>query len=135
MSRALSPLTIVRLRRKVTDAVDLVSLSVGPTETLEASSMMMPPPSRTTCLVSSRQVVSTPTLLVNNIRRENVQRSITANVTEVKLVSWYEHQQGRVVFDIGGTMFVTSKATLRGDTGSLVCAMTQSGSPHALDKN
>ena len=88
---------------EVTYAVDLVSLLVGPTETLEASIMMMSPPPRTACLVSSRQVVSTPTLLVNNIRRESVQRSITASVTEVKLASWYEHQQGRVVLDIGGT--------------------------------
>ena len=114
---------------EVTDTVDLVSLLVGPTETLEASSMMMSPPPRTTCLVSSRQVVSTPTLLVNNIRRESVQISITASVTEVKMASWYEHQQGRVVLDIGGTRFVTSKATLRGDPGSLLCAMTQPGSP------
>ena len=45
--------------QEVTDLVDLVNLLVGPTETLEASSMMSPPP-RTTCLVSSRQVVSTP---------------------------------------------------------------------------
>jgi hypothetical protein len=88
---------------EVTYAVDLVSLLVGPTETLEASIMMMSHPPRTACLVSSRQVVSTPTLLVNNIRRESVQRSITANVTEVKLASWYEHQQGRVVLDIWGT--------------------------------
>ena len=114
---------------EVTDTVDLVSLLVGPTETLEASSMMMSPPPRTTCLVSSRQVVSTPTLLVNNIRRESVQISITASVTEVKMASWYEHQQGRVVLDIRGTRFVTSKATLRGDPGSLLCAMTQPGSP------
>jgi hypothetical protein len=114
--------------QEVTDVVDLVSLLVGPTETLEASSMMMSPPPRTTCLVSSRQVVSTP-LLVNNIRRESVQRSITASVTEVKLASWYEHQQGRVVLNTGGTRFVTSKATLRGDPDSLLCAMTQPGSP------
>jgi hypothetical protein len=60
----------IEAEEEVTDAVDLVSLLVGPTETLEASSMMMSPPPRTTCLVSSRQVVSTPTLLVNNIRRE-----------------------------------------------------------------
>ena len=45
--------------QEVTDVVNLVSLLVGPTETLEASIMMMSPPPRTACLVSSRQVVST----------------------------------------------------------------------------
>ena len=85
---------------EVTDAVDLVSLLVGPTETLEASSMMMSPPPRTTCLVSSRQVVSTP-LSLSITSDGSVQRSITANVTEVRLASCYEHQQDRVVLDIG----------------------------------
>lgn len=119
---------------EVTDAVDVVSLSVGPTKTMEASSIMMSPPTRTTCLVSSRQFVSTPTLLVNDIRRVSVQ-IITDSVTEVKLASWYEHQQGRVVLDIGGTRFITSKVTLSGDPGSLLCATTQAWFPHALHED
>ena len=37
-------------------------------------------------------------------------------------------QASRVVFDVGGTRFVTSRATRRCDSGSLLCVMVQPGS-------
>ena len=54
--------------------------------------------------------------------------SMTSNVTDVKLAGWSDAQSGRVVLDVGGRRFATSKATLRCDPGSLLSAMVLSGS-------
>ena len=111
----------IEAEEEVTDAVDLVSLLVGPTETLEASSMMMSPPH--VWLVVDRLCL--PPLSLSITSDGSVQRSITANVTEVKLASCYEHQQGRVVLDIGGTRFVTDTKVDSVDDDSFVFDITE----------
>ena len=46
-------------------------------------------------------------------------------MTEVKLASCYEHQQGRVVLDIGGTRFVTDTKVDSVDDDSFVFDITE----------
>ncbi|CAC5422655.1 unnamed protein product [Mytilus coruscus] len=46
-------------------------------------------------------------------------------VTDVKLAAWSDVQAGRVVLDIGGTRFVTSKFTLKMEPSSLLAEMVK----------
>lgn len=62
-------------------------------------------------------------------RRVVVEALTLGDMSGVKLAEWSDIQAGRVVLDIGGTRFLTSKTTLRADPGSLLCAMVRQGSP------
>lgn len=62
-------------------------------------------------------------------RRVVVEALTLGDISGVKLAEWSDIQAGRVVLDIGGTRFLTSKTTLRADPGSLLCAMVRQGSP------
>ena len=61
--------------------------------------------------------------------RVNVRRDIAASVLHTKLENLYERQTGRVVLDVGGKRFYTSRAALSTDPACLLNAMLQPGSP------
>ena len=116
-------------------AEDQLSIVVGPSETLNAFSMPTPSPKQDIRVLKSK-VAARANLIscrgdmaITANSTQRVAHDIQASITEVRLASWSDAQSGRVILDVGGTKFVTSKATLRGDPGSLLAAMIQPGSP------
>ena len=134
-----------------TGDVDQLSLGVGPGETLEGApdrSFLHQEDSPVMPVVSQQiPVACSPGMnhIVANLvpRREpashgsvqspSQQGAIATlspgNLSDVKLGGWSDIQAGRVILDVGGTRYITSRSTLRTDPGSLLCAMVRQGSP------
>lgn len=113
------------------EIADSMSIAVGPQETLESTGpltpirVQVPPP-------TVEAVATTPTVAEAAVPGRQVvwdRLSATTEIRSVRLASWSDIQAGRVVLDIGGTKFVTSKATLRSEPSSLLAEMVRQGSP------
>ena len=134
-----------------TGDVDQLSLGVGPGETFEGApdrSSLHQEDSPVMPVVSQQiPVASLPVMnhAVANLvpRRESASHGSVegpsqqgaiatlsqGNLSDVKLGGWSDIQAGRVILDVGGTRYITSRSTLRTDPGSLLCAMVRQGSP------
>ncbi|VDI18693.1 Hypothetical predicted protein [Mytilus galloprovincialis] len=117
------------------EVVDQVSIGVGPQETLEVPSIPLPSIRVEEPTPQSPAVTPRPTQdraeavpAIEPARRVVWDHLASQRVTDVKLAGWSDVQSGRVVLDIGGTRFVTSKATLKMEPSSLLAEMVQEGS-------
>lgn len=100
------------------------------------------------------QIASSPKTHQATTRRESASRGpvespsqqevtetlFQGNPSDVKLGGWSDIQAGRVILDVSGTRFITSRCRLRMDPSSLLCAMVRQGSPpmrpwHLEEKN
>lgn len=124
---------------------DHLSIAVGPLESLEATACTPPPwePSVAAETAPAEELYEPDSHQKNfsqtgremgppdnpPARRVVVEALTLGNMSGVKLTEWNDIQAGRVVLDIGGTRFTTSKTTMRADPGSLLCAMIRQGSP------
>lgn len=127
----------------VSEIGDDLSIPVRPMETLEADSMGTPrhraasvndrvrETAQTSKVPQDNTANSTRRVVVKEEEQQvfRVPNSLrTSSLTNVKLAGLMDAQHGRVVLDVGGTRFTTSKATLRSDPSSLLSAMVQPGS-------
>ncbi|CAG2184713.1 unnamed protein product [Mytilus edulis] len=117
------------------EVVDQVSIGVGPQETLEVPSIPLPTIRVEEPTPQSPAVTRRPTQdraeaapAIEPARRVVWDHLASQRVTDVKLAGWSDVQAGRVVLDIGGTRFVTSKSTLKMEPSSLLAEMVQEGS-------